>query len=144
MARVPQKRWGQRTGAPRKLEAAGRKEKGIDGWTTRGVPGQPAGWAFSQFSSVTQACLTVCNPTDCSTPGLPVYHQLPEFTQTHVRRVGDAIQPSHPLLSPSPPASIFSSIRVLSSESVLHIRWPKYWSFSFNIHPSNEYSGHFL
>ena len=71
VARVPQKRWGQRTGAPRKLEAAGRKEKGIDGWTTRGVPGQPAGWAFSQFSSVTQACLTVCNPTDCSTPGLP-------------------------------------------------------------------------
>ena len=57
-----------------------------------------------QFSSVTQSCPTLCNPMNCSTPGLPVHHQLPEFTQTHVRRVGDAIQPSHPLLSPSPPA----------------------------------------
>ena len=60
---------------------------------------------FSQFSSVTQLCLTPCNPVDCSTPGLPVHHQLPEVTQTHVHRVGDAIQPSHPLSSPSPPAS---------------------------------------
>jgi len=57
-----------------------------------------------QFSSVTQSRPTLCNPMNCSTPGLPVHHQLPEFTQTHVRRVGDAIQPSHPLLSPSPPA----------------------------------------
>jgi len=57
-----------------------------------------------QFSSVTQSCLTLCDPMDCSTPGLPVYHQLPEFTQTHVNWVGDAIQPSHPLSSPSPPA----------------------------------------
>ena len=57
-----------------------------------------------QFSSVAQSCLTLCDPMDCSTPGLPVHHQLPEFTQTHVRRVDDAIQPSHPLLSPSPPA----------------------------------------
>ena len=78
---------------------------------------------------------------DCSTPGLPVHHQLPEFTQTHVHRVGDAIQPSHPLLSPSPPAFNLSSIRVFSNESVLCIRWPKYWSFSFNISPSSEYSG---
>ena len=58
----------------------------------------------SQFSSVSQSCLTLCDPKNCSTPGLPVHHQLPEFTQTHVHRVGDAIQPSHPLLSPSPPA----------------------------------------
>ena len=57
-----------------------------------------------QFSSVTQSCLTLCDPMNCSTPGLPVHHQLPEFTQTHVHRVGDAIQPSYPLLSPSPPA----------------------------------------
>ena len=71
---------------------------------------------------------------DCSTPGFPVHHQLPELTQTHVHRVDDAIQPSHPLSSPSPPA-----IRVFSKESVLCIKWPKYWSFS--ISPSNEYSG---
>ena len=59
---------------------------------------------FSQFSSVAQSCLTLCNPMNCSTPGFPVHHQLLEFTQTHVHRVGDAIQPSHPLSSPSPPA----------------------------------------
>ena len=58
----------------------------------------------SQFSSVAQSCPTLCNPMNCSTPGLPVHHQLPEFTQTHVHRVGDSIQPSHPLSSPSPPA----------------------------------------
>ena len=57
-----------------------------------------------QFSSVTQSCLTLCDPTKCSMPGLPVHHQLPEFTQTYVHLVGDAIQPSHPRLSPSPPA----------------------------------------
>ena len=78
---------------------------------------------------------------DWSTPGFPVHHHLPELTQTHVHWVGDAIRPSHPLLSPSPPASIFPRIRVFSNESVLHIRWPKYWSFSFSIRPSNEYSG---
>ena len=78
---------------------------------------------------------------DCSTPGLPVHHQLLEFTQIHAHWVSDAIQPSHPLLSPSPPTSIFPSIRVFSNESILPIRWPKYWSFSFNIIPSNEYSG---
>ena len=67
-------------------------------------------WGFSsvQFSSVAQSCLTLCNPTNHSTPGLPVHHQLPESTQTHVHWVGDAIQPSHPLLSPSPPALNFS------------------------------------
>ena len=93
-----------------------------------------------QFSSVTQSCPTLCDPMDCSTPGLPVHHQLPEFTQTHAHRIGDAIQPSHPLSSPSPPAPIPSSIRVFSNESVLHIRWPKYWTFGFSISPSNEYS----
>ena len=85
-------------------------------------------------------CPTLCDPMDCSMSGLPVHHQLPEFTQTHVRWVSDAIQPSHPC-RPLLPPSIFSSIRVFSNESVLHIRWPKYWSFSFNISPSNEYSG---
>ena len=76
-----------------------------------------------------------------STPGLPVHHQLPEFTQTHVHQVSDAIQPSHPccpllLLPPIPP-----SIRVFSNESALHIRWPRYWSFSFSISPSNKHPG---
>ena len=94
-----------------------------------------------QFSSVAQSRPTLCDPMDCSTPGLPVYHQLSELTQIHVHRVSDAIQPSHPLSSPSPPPSIFPSIRVFSSDSVLCIRWPKYWSFSFNISPSDEYSG---
>ena len=73
--------------------------------------------------------------------GFPAHHQLLKLAQTHVHRDSEAIQPSHPLPSPSPPASIFSSIRVFSNESALHIRWPKYWSFSFSISPSNEYSG---
>ena len=92
-----------------------------------------------QFSSVAQSCLTLCDPMDHSTPGLPVHHQLPEFTQIHVHRVGDAIQHlilCHPLLflPPIPP-----SIRVFSNESTLRMRWPKYWSFS--ISPSNEHPG---
>ena len=74
-----------------------------------------------------------------STPGLPVHHQLLEFTQTHVHQVGDAIQPSHPLPSPSLPAPIPPSIRVFSNESTLCMRWPKYWSFSFSVSPSNEH-----
>ena len=78
---------------------------------------------------------------DCSTSGFHVHHQLPEFTQTHVYWVGDAIQLSYPLSSPSPPACNLSQHQVFSSELVLHIRWPKYWSFSFSISPSNEYSG---
>ena len=86
-------------------------------------------------------CLTLCNPVDCSMPGLPVHHQLPEFTQTHVHWVSDAIQPSHPLSSPLFLPSIFSSIRVCSYELALCIKWPKYWSFSFSVSPSNEYSG---
>ena len=143
---------------------------------------------FSTNSSVQSLSrVRLCDPMDCSTPGLPVHHQLPEFTQTHLHWVSDAIQPSHPLLSPSSPAaakllqlcptlcdpidgspighpipgilqartlewvaisfsrkddlllpSIFSSIRVFSNESALRIRWPKYWSFSFNISLSRE------
>ena len=93
-----------------------------------------------QFSPVTQSCPTLCDPLDCSTLSFPVHHQLPKLTQTHVHSISDAIQPSHPLLSPSPPPSIFPSIRVFSNESVLRVRWPKYWSFSFSISPSNEYS----
>ena len=89
---------------------------------------------------VVQSCPTLCNPMDCSTPGFTVHHLLPEFTQTHVHRVSDAIQPSHPLLSLLLLLSVFPSIRVFS-ESALHIRWPKYWSFSFNISPSNEHPG---
>ena len=90
--------------------------------------------------SITQSCSILCDPMDCSMPGFPVLYHLPEFAQAYVHWVIDVIQPSHPLSSPSPP-SIFPSIRVFSSESVLHIRWPKYWSSSFTISPSNEYTG---
>ena len=83
----------------------------------------------------------LCDPMDCGTPGFPVHHQLLEFTQTHVHQVSDAIQPSHPLSSPSPPAPNPSQHQGLSNESVLHTKWPKYWSFSFSISPSSEYSG---
>ena len=91
--------------------------------------------------SVAQSCPTLSNLMNCSMPGLPVHHPLTEFTQTHVHRVSDAIQPSHPchplfLLPPIP-----ASIRVFSNESPLRMRWPKYWSFSFNIIPSKEHPG---
>ena len=94
-----------------------------------------------QFSSVAQSCPTLCDHMNRSTPGLPVHHQLPKFTQTHIHRVSDAIQPSHLarpllLLPPIPP-----SIRVFSNESTLGMRWPKYWSFSFSIIPSKEIPG---
>ena len=104
--------------------------------------GKPLRRSSVQLSSVTQSCPTLCDPMDCNTPAFPVHHQLLELAQTHVHRVSDAIQPSHSLSSPSPPACDLSPcIRVFSKESVLHIRWPKYWSFSFSISPSNEYSG---
>ena len=95
----------------------------------------------AQFSSVAQSCLTLCDPMNHSTPGLPVHHQLPEFTQTHVHQVSDGS--SHLilcrpllLLPPIPP-----SIKVFSNESTLCMRRPKYWSFSFSISPSNEHPG---
>ena len=93
------------------------------------------------YISVTQSCPTLCNPRDCRTPGFPVHHQLLEFAQTHVHWVGDAIQPSHPLLILLLLPSIFPSIRVFPNESALHIRWPEYWSFSFSISSSNECLG---
>ena len=92
-----------------------------------------------QFSS-TQSCLNLCNPMDCSTTGFPVHHQFLELAPTHVHQVSDAIQPSHPLSSTSPPALNLSQHQNFSNESVPHIRWPKYWSFSLSISPSSEYS----
>ena len=97
--------------------------------------------SLGQLSSVAQMCLTLCEPMDYSTPGLPVHHRLPELTQTHVHRV---MIPSNHLILCRPLLllpSIFPSIRVFSIDSVLHIMWPKYWSFSFSINPSNEHPG---
>ena len=94
-----------------------------------------------QFSSVAQSCLTLCDAMNRSTPGLPVHHQLPEPTQTDVHWVGDAIQPSHPLSSPSPPAPNHSQHQSLFHESTLRMRWQKYWSFSYRIFPSKEIPG---
>ena len=91
--------------------------------------------------SISQLCLTLCDSMDCSMPDLLVLHHLLELAQTHVHWVSDAIQPSCPLSAPFPPRSIFRSITVFTSESVLRIRWPKYWSFSFIISSSDEYSG---
>ena len=93
--------------------------------------------------SVAQSCLTLYNPIDCSMPGFLVLHCLPEFVQIHVHWVDDAIQPPHLLLHASPPALNFSQHQgqLWATESALHIRWPKYWSFSLSISPSNEYSG---
>ena len=94
----------------------------------------------ASVSSVSQSCPTLCEPMDCSTPGLPVHHQLLEFTQTHVLEL---VMPFNHLILCRPLLllpSIFPSIRVFSNESVLHIRWPQYWSFSLSISPSNEHS----
>ena len=140
---------------------------GLNHWTTREVPQAISWWAslvnliWSQVvfwgmknadifhllhflvlccCSVFKLCLTLCNPMDCNMPGFPVLPYLSEFAQTHVHWVSDAIQPFHPL-SLLLLSSVFPSIRVFSSESSLPIRWPKYWSFSFSISPSNEYSG---
>ena len=99
-------------------------------------------WALGSISSVQSLSrVRLCNLMNRSTPGLPVHHQLPESTQTHVHWVSNAIQPSHPLSSPSPPPSILPSLKVFANESALHIGWPKYGSFSFNITPSNEHRG---
>jgi hypothetical protein len=99
------------------------------------------GFTSVQFSSVTQSCPTLCDPMNHSTLGLPVHQQLPKFTLIHVYRVSDAIQPSHPLSSPSPPARSPSQYQSFSNESTLHMGWPKYWSFSFSIIPSKEIPG---
>ena len=90
---------------------------------------------------VAQFCPNLGNPMGCSTPGFPILHHLLQFAQTHIHWVSDTIQPSHLLLSPSPSAFRLSHIRVFSSDLALCIRWAKYWSFSFSISPSNEYSG---
>ena len=93
------------------------------------------------YRSVTKSCPALWDPMNYSMPGFSVLHCLLEFAQTHVHGVGDAIQPTCPLSPFLLLPSIFPSIRVFSYESFLHIRWPKYWSFSFNISPSNEHSG---
>ena len=118
------------------------EQKSYDGVTqSHGEENKEEAERVSQFSSVAQLCLTLCDPMDCSTPGFPVHHQLPDLLKLMFIKL---VMPSshlilcHPLLLLP---SIFPSIRVFSSESSLHIRWPKNWSFSFSISPSNEYSG---
>ena len=98
-------------------------------------------YTSDQIRSVAQLCPTLWDSMNHSMPGLPVHYQLPEFIQTHVHRVSDAIQPSHPLSSPSPPAPNYSQHQSLFNESTLHMRWPKYWSFTFSIIPSKEIPG---
>ena len=95
---------------------------------------------FSPVSPVTRSCSTLCDAMDCSTPDFLVHHQLPELAQTHVHQVSAAIQPSHPLSSPLPLAFNLSQHQGLFQWVSSHIRWPKYWSFSFSISTSNEYS----
>ena len=105
---------------------------------------QWSGLKYIQFNSVQFSRSVMSDslqPHELQHPGLPVHHQLPEFTQSHVHWVGDDIQPFCSLLSPFPPAPIHPSIRVFSNESTLHMRWPKYWSFSSSISPSNEHPG---
>ena len=105
-------------------------------------PASPSSEQFRgsvQYSSVAQSCLTLCNSMDCSMPVLPVHHQLPESVLST-----ESVIPSNHLILCRPLLllpSIFPSIRVFSSESVIHIKWAKYWSFSFSISPSNDYTG---
>ena len=136
-------------GHPCLIPGSGRSTGERIGYPLHEYVGFPAGSAGKestsnvgvQFSSVSQSCSTLCDPTDCSTPGLPVHHQFLEFTQIYVHWVGDAIQPSHPLSSTSPLPSTFPRFRVFPNDWVLCIRWPKYWSFSFSISPSSEHPG---
>ena len=119
----------------------GRVEMGVGLWILCS-PWDRTRWQrprSNQFSSVAQLCPTLCNPMDCSTPGLLVHHQLPELPK--LISIELVIPSNHLILCPPLlfPPSIFPSIRVFSSESAPHIRWPKYWSFSFNISPSNEH-----
>ena len=114
--------------------------EGGSGWGTHVHPW----WIHvrsDQIRSVAQSCPTLCDPMNRSTPGLPVHHQLQEFTQTHIHRISEAIQPSHPLSSPSPLAPNPSQHQSFSNESTLCMRWPKYWSFSFSIIPTKEIPG---
>ena len=94
-----------------------------------------------EASLAVQLCPALCNPMDCSMPGFPVHHQFPELAQTHVHWVDDAIQPSHPLWSPSPPAFNLSQHQGLFQWGGCLHQWPKYWSFSFSLRPADEYSG---
>ena len=93
------------------------------------------------YCSVTQSCPSLRSPMDCSMPGLPILHHLPEFAQVHVHCISDAIQPSYPMMPSFLSALNLSQYQGLFHELAVHIRWPKYWSFSFSISPSNEYSG---
>ena len=94
-----------------------------------------------RFSSAAQSCLTLWDPMDCSTPGFPVHHQLPELVQTYVHWLGDAIQPYYPLLSLSTSAFNLSQHQHLFQGASSSHKVPKYWSFSFRVSPSNEHSG---
>ena len=96
-------------------------------------------WLFC--CSVAKSCLTLCDPVNCSTPGFPGLHSVLEFAQTHIHWIVDTIQPSHPVCSRLLLPLIFLSIRVFFNELAHPIRWPKYWSFTFNISLANEYSG---
>ena len=110
-----------------------RRKQKLTGW------GEEKPNTMVQFSHSVMS--KICDPMACSMPGLPVHHQLLEYTQTHVHWVSDAIQPSHRLSCPFPPAFSLPSIRVFLNGSVLRIRWPTYWSFSLSLSPFNEYSG---
>ena len=110
-------------------------------WRSHGCGGPTLSYKWIQFSSIAQLCLTLCDPMDYNTPGFPVHYQLPELLQTHVHWVSDTIQPSHPLSSLCLSALNISHHQGFSKESVLCIRWPKHWSFSFRISSSSEYSG---
>ena len=104
-------------------------------------PMSSLGTEIPRCCSVSKSRPTLCDPMDCSTPGFPILHDLPEFAQIHVHWVGDAIKPSHPLPPPSPPALNLSQHQGLIQWVSSSHQWPKYWSFSFIISPSNEYSG---
>ena len=135
------------TNSSRKNEEAGPKRKrrsAVDMSSAEGIVRCIGTWNVRSIycCSVTKSCLTLCDPMDCKLPDFPVLHCLPEFAQTHVHWIGDAIQPSHSLSSPSPPALKISQHQIFSNELALCIRWPKYrlFSFSSSISPSNEYS----
>ena len=102
---------------------------------------QTSSYKINRLLLFSRSVMSDCHSMDCSTLGFPVLHYLPEFAQTHAHWVNDAIQPSRPLLPPSPPAFNLSQNQVFFNDSALHIRRPNYWSFSISISTSNEYSG---